>query len=83
MLMRKPGVAPRIPDGYLTVEDALGITADPKSPFILEHIASRRNQVRIRCVSQGMALERVARSLDVPESVIEQDIDWLAERGLI
>lgn len=83
MFKQRPGTAPRIPDGYLTVEDALGITVDSRAPFVLEHIASRRKVIRQRATYWGMPLERIASMLSIPLNVVEADIDYLAERGLI
>ncbi|WP_405977736.1 hypothetical protein [Streptomyces sp. NBC_00158] len=71
--------------GEPLVEEYLGLTGiDMKrAPFLKEHIASRRNVVRMRALKWGMPLERIAYKLNVPLSVVEADIDYLAERGLI
>ncbi|MFJ7202974.1 helix-turn-helix domain-containing protein [Streptomyces sp. NPDC098789] len=44
---------------------------------------SRRASVRALTIEQGLPLEEVAGTLNVPLSVVESDIDALADRGPI
>ncbi|CAM5418151.1 hypothetical protein SAVIM338S_02269 [Streptomyces avidinii] len=69
----------------MTLEQYLGLSEakQREASFIDDHIESRRNAVRVRASLWRMPLERIARMLNLPLAVVESDIDWLAERGLI